>query len=86
MTASQMVRVPQRWEYTVITRSTETFLVQDLNERGQEGWELATAYCGRDRKGEFQWTAFLKRPCGKHDVSRVDSALNEQIRIEPQKK
>ena len=86
MAASQMIRAPQRWEYTVITRSTEAFLVQDLNERGQEGWELATATCGKDRKGDPQWIAFLKRPCGKHDVTRVESALNEQIRIEPVKK
>ena len=86
MTANQMIRAPQRWEYSVITRSTEAFLVNDLNERGQEGWELATATCGKDRKGEPQWIAFLKRPCGKHDVSRVDSALNQQIRIEPVKK
>ena len=86
MTANQMIRAPQRWEYSVITRSTEAFLINDLNERGQEGWELATATCGKDRKGENQWIAFLKRPCGKHDVTRVETALNEQLRIEPQKK
>ena len=86
MTASQTIRAPQRWEYCVVSRSTENYLVHDLNERGQEGWELATASSGKDRKGEIRWIAFLKRPCGKHDVPSVDSALNEQIRIEPQKK
>jgi hypothetical protein len=86
MTANQTIHAPQRWEYTVITRSTEAFLIHDLNERGQEGWELVTTDRGKDRKGELTWTAYLKRPCGKHDVGPLASSLNEQIRIQPVKK
>ena len=86
MTASHTIRAPQRWEYSVVSRSTETYLVHDLNEQGQEGWELVSASSGKNRKGEPKWIAFLKRPCGKHDVSRTDAALHEQHRIEPIKK
>jgi hypothetical protein len=86
MAATQTVQAPQRWEYSVVTRSTEVFLVHDLNEQGQEGWELVSVDRGTDRKGALTLTAFLKRPCGKHDVAPVESALNEQIRIEPKLK
>jgi hypothetical protein len=86
MAATQTVQVPQRWEYSVITRGTEKFLVHDLNEQGQEGWELVSVDRGTDRTGALTLTAFLKRPCGKQDVAPVESALNEQIRIEPKLK
>ena len=86
MTKNLTVHAPQRWEYTELTRSTEAFLLHDLNELGQDGWELVTVNQFKDRKGELMWTAFAKRPCGKHEVAPVASALNEQIRIEPKKK
>ncbi len=86
MTAAQTIQAPQRWEYSVITRSTEKFLIHDLNEHGQEGWELVSVDRGKDRTGAATLTAIMKRPCGKHDVAPIESALNEQIRIEPKLK
>ena len=86
MTSTPTICAPQRWEYEVITRNTEKFLIHDLNEQGQEGWELVSAAQTKNAKGEMIWTAFLKRPCGKHDVAPVESAMNQQIRIEPKKK
>jgi hypothetical protein len=86
MTKNLTVHAPQRWEYAELTRSTEKFLVHDMNEQGQLGWELVSVSQFKDRKGELVWTAFLKRPCGKHEVAPVGSALNEQVRIEPPKK
>jgi hypothetical protein len=85
-TMNVMVQGQQRWEYAGVTRSTETFLIHDLNEQGQQGWELVSITQGKDRKGEIAWTAFLKRPCGKHDVPPVNAALQQQVRIEPPKK
>lgn len=86
MTRNLTVHAQQRWEYAELTRSTETFLLHDLNEKGQDGWELVSVIQGKDRKGELTWTAFMKRPCGKHEVAPIASALQEQIRIEPRKK
>ena len=57
-----VVCAQQRWEYASLVRKTESSLVNDLNQIGQEGWELVTAVHGRDAKGELCWTAFLKRP------------------------
>jgi hypothetical protein len=57
-----VVCAQQRWEYMSLVRKTETTLVNDLNQIGQEGWELAAIVHGRDAKGELCWTAFLKRP------------------------
>lgn len=52
----------QMWEYMEITRKTETYLTGELNDVGQQGWELVSITHGKDRKGETAWTAFLKRP------------------------
>jgi hypothetical protein len=56
-----------------VTRKSEAFLVNDLNESGQQGWELVTITHDKDRKGEMTWTAFLKRP---HVVHAEQSAKN----------
>jgi hypothetical protein len=54
-----------RWEYRTMSRKTEEYLVDDLNEAGQEGWELVTIEYRRDPGGmgdSMCWTAFIKRP------------------------
>ena len=86
MTSNLMIRAQQRWEYFELSRTTPAFLIHELNEQGQQGWELVTINHGKDRKGDLTWTAFLKRPCGKHDVPEAKSAFQEQLRIEPKKK
>jgi hypothetical protein len=48
-----------------MSRKTEEYLVDDLNEAGQKGWELVTIEYRRDLSGmgdSMCWTAFLKRP------------------------
>jgi hypothetical protein len=52
----------QPWEYRSCTKQSETYLLQELNEAGKEGWELATASFSKDLKGNWAWTAILKRP------------------------
>jgi hypothetical protein len=52
----------QLWEYRSCTKQSETYLVQELNEAGKEGWDLAAAAFSKDLKGNWAWTAILKRP------------------------
>jgi hypothetical protein len=52
----------QPWEYRSCTKQSETYLLQELNEAGKEGWDLATASFSKDLKGNWVWTAILKRP------------------------
>ncbi len=62
MTKTAVVHSRQRWEYQSVTRRTEVTLEKDLNELGQEGWELVSIDHGKDMKGNVTWTAFMKRP------------------------
>ena len=66
MTKTATVHAQQRWEYLEITRKTETYLVNELNELGVVGWELVSASFHKDTRpgaaGAQVWTAFLKRP------------------------
>jgi hypothetical protein len=62
MTQTATVHAQQRWEYMEVTAKSEGYLIKDLNESGQQGWELISIIHGKDRKGEVTWTAFLKRP------------------------
>jgi hypothetical protein len=62
MTKTATVHAQQKWEYMELARKTDTFLLNDLNEVGQDGWELVTIAHGKDRQGEITWTAVLKRP------------------------
>jgi hypothetical protein len=65
MTKMATVRAQQKWEYMSITRKTEDFLINELNEVGKLGWELVNASHHRDVKsvgGTYCWTAVLKRP------------------------
>jgi hypothetical protein len=72
------------------TRKTERFLLSDLNDAGQHGWELVSIAHGKARSGEDLWTAFLKRPyiphSGSHDgKNEVSHAPPEQNVIQPPK-
>ncbi len=66
MTKTAVIQAQQRWEYKELTRKTEEFLVNDLNEHGKLGWDLVSVSYSKAAKsglGEaFVWTAFLKRP------------------------
>lgn len=62
MAKTAVVRAQQRWEYLSLTRRTDSYLADELNRLGQNGWELVTIIFGKDPKGELFWNAFLKRP------------------------
>lgn len=62
MSKTATIRAQQRWEYMSISRKTDTYLAGELNNLGQEGWELVTINYARGKKEEMFWTAFLKRP------------------------
>ena len=66
MTKTATVHAQQRWEVLSISRKTDTYLAQELNTLGQEGWELVTINYARGKKEEMFWTAFLKRPAVGH--------------------
>ena len=79
MAANVTIRAQQRWEYFEVTRSSASFLIHDMNERGQEGWEAISIDHGKNPKGEMVWTAFLKRPCGKQDVGPLQSTTQQHF-------
>ena len=66
MTQTATVHAQQRWEYMSISRKTNSYLAQELNALGQDGWELVTINYARGKKEEMFWTAFLKRPTVGH--------------------
>ena len=88
MTKTPTIHAQQKWEYMEATRKTERYLLNDLNDIGQNGWELVSISHGKSRSGEDAWTAFLKRPFvahgGHHEAAHVET-LQEQARIEPHK-
>ena len=43
-------------------RKTETSLLIEINEFGQQGWELVSVIYYKDPKGTMSWIAFMKRP------------------------
>ena len=57
-----IVQSQQKWEAVAISRKTETMLVQEMNELGEQGWEMVSTVYYKDAKGAMTWTAFLKRP------------------------
>ena len=89
MTKTATVHAQQKWEYMEATRKTEQYLLNDVNEAGQHGWELINVLHGKSRTGEDAWTAFLKRPYvghgATHEAAHAVQALQEQARIEPHK-
>ena len=48
-----------KWEYTFYFNDGGTDPIEELNERGKEGWELVTVTPGTDDKYE---TYYFKRP------------------------
>jgi hypothetical protein len=62
MTKTATIQAQQKWEYHVVMRRSQTGLMEELNEAGQQGWELTSITHDKDPKGELVWTGFLKRP------------------------
>ena len=82
MPENEVVYAQQRWEYVAVVKRTETALEKELNELGQGGWELVSVHCGKDRKGEMAWTAFVKRPMSEQPLSPSVAASPGQARKE----
>ncbi len=57
-----IVHAQQKWEHSLITRRSETALLDDLNRAGEEGWELVSVFYYKDPLGNTTWAGFLKRP------------------------
>ncbi len=57
-----IVHAQQKWEHIAVTRKTETVLVDEINQLGEEGWELVSTEYFKDPKGVMTWIAYLKRP------------------------
>ena len=66
MSKTATIQAQQKWEYIELTRKTEAYLIEEINEIGQQGWELVSVFNGKDRKGDTVWIAFLKRPYVAH--------------------
>ncbi len=54
------------WEYQELTRKSAEYMARELNEIGQQGWELVSVQQGTNRKSEVAWIAFVKRPYVPH--------------------
>jgi hypothetical protein len=66
MTKTATVHAQQMWEYMELTRKSAEYMAKELNDVGQQGWELVTLLQGKDRKNEVAWVAFVKRPYVPH--------------------
>jgi hypothetical protein len=66
MTKTATVHAQQMWEYRELTRKSAEYMAKELNDIGQQGWELVTLLQGKDRKNEVAWIAFVKRPYVPH--------------------
>ena len=70
MSTAETVQVGLQWEYMELGRKTEGYLVNELNDLGQQGWELVSVSFQKDIKsgmgGGSSWIAFLKRPRTGH--------------------
>ncbi len=77
MTKTATVHAIQKWEYQFLTKKTEAYLVKELNDLGQIGWELVSACQGKERGGDLAWTAFLKRPYVPHPARPVEEKAAE---------
>ncbi len=96
MTKTATVCAQQRWEYMEITRKTEGYLVADLNQLGDEGWEMVSVHYYKANKSglgdAWCWTAFLKRPHVLHGQAGSKSGIHagappasQPARLEPSK-
>ena len=61
MLTAEAIATQQKWEYCLLTRKTEGYLLGDFNTLGQEGWELVNVLYYKDAKGLMCWSGFLKR-------------------------
>jgi len=81
MSRTATVQAQQRWEYMEITRQTEGYLVNDLNELGDVGWDVISVTYHKAAKsglGESMcWTAFLKRPHAAHQPTATAAPSRE---------
>jgi len=57
-----IVHAQQKWEHLAMSRRSDAMLVEEMNEFGEQGWQMVTALYYQDPKGVMTWTAFLKRP------------------------
>jgi hypothetical protein len=57
-----MTSALQRWEYAFVSKPLDYLLIGDLNELGRDGWEVISISYDKDLKGNWAWTAFLRRP------------------------
>ena len=69
-----MTSALQRWEYAFVSKPLDYLLIGDLNELGQEGWEVISISYDKDLKGNWSWTAFLKRPLSETGEPRPRSS------------
>jgi len=74
MPENEVIFAQQRWEYLSFFKRTETAMENELNILGQSGWELVSFHCGKDRKGEMAWTAFVKRPLSEQPLTAPGGA------------
>jgi hypothetical protein len=72
------VHAMQKWECEEITTKTEVYLVKELNDLGQHGWELVCVIQHKDRKGEIAWSAFVKRPYVQQPTEPVRAKALEE--------
>ena len=80
MPENEVVYAQQRWEYLSFFKRTDTALENELNTLGQSGWELVSFHCGKDRKGEMAWTAFVKRPVSEQPLTAPGEASPARAR------
>jgi hypothetical protein len=51
-----------QWQYTFVTKQTDSYLLYELTPMGLAGWELVSINFAKNVKGIWEWTAWLKRP------------------------
>ncbi|NUQ61758.1 MAG: hypothetical protein HUU20_04670 [Pirellulales bacterium] len=83
MTKTATIHAMQKWEYEFLTKKTEAYLVKELNELGQHGWELVAAGQCKERGGDTAWTAFLKRPYVPHAAKPAAEKVGEKTTESP---
>ena len=81
-----------------LTRKTQAYLINELNELGQIGWELVSITKHKEARagsGEaWFWTAFVRRPLAAHAPSAparekaaapapAPAPINQPARLEP---
>ena len=89
MSKTATVHAQQKWEFLELTRKSAPYLINELNEYGQKGWDLVTMTQAKDRKGELAWTAILKRPFSDHaspakkKAAPAESQAPQKQQVEP---